>query len=168
MSVNEHLLVVLRTRGILAEIMTLYTVPSTSPYRNWFRLLGWGSISLLFGVLLLSIFVPAIGDSVTHGIGWLAVAIVLTVIVGSAFLAGKESTWNMMRKLRFEIADGMIVKTHEDPASPRIEIRLNEIDSLFERHGWLFVAGGNPRRHIGIPTTVVNFNFLKSQLVSSR
>ncbi|HEY2119988.1 MAG TPA: hypothetical protein VGH37_12435 [Candidatus Acidoferrum sp.] len=160
-------MVVLRTPSYTRD-MTLYTVSSTSPYRNSFRLLGWGSISLLFGVLLLSIFVPAIGDSVTHGIGWLAVAIVLTVIVGSAFLAGKESTWNMMRKLRFEIADGMIVKTHEDPASPRIEIRLNEIDSLFERHGWLFVAGGSPRRHIEIPTTVVNFNFLKSQLVGSR
>jgi hypothetical protein len=145
--------------------MTLYTVPPTSPYRNGFRLLGWGSITLPFGVLLFSVFVPAVGDSVTHGIGWLAVAIVLTAIVGSAFLAGKESTWNVMRKLRFEIADGMIVKTHEDPASLRIEIRLNEIDSLFERHGWLFVAGGNPRRHIGIPTTVVNFNSLKSQLV---
>ena len=110
--------------------MTVYEVPPNSPYQARFRVIGWGVVTVLLGILLFSIFVPdGFSDSITHGIGWL-------------------------------------VETREDLPSATVEIPLNEIESLRERGGWLFVGGGGPGRQIGIPKEVSGFDDLKRELVA--
>ena len=147
--------------------MTVYEVPPNSPYQARFRVIGWGVVTVLLGILLFSIFVPdGFSDSITHGIGWLAGAIVLAAALGATALAVKEGSWKLMRKLHFEISNGKIIKTREDLPSATVEIPLNEIESLRERGGWLFVGGGGPGRQIGIPKEVSGFDDLKRELVA--
>lgn len=145
--------------------MTVYEVPPNSPYQGRFRFLGWGAIILLLGILIFSIYEPAgLSDSIGHGIGWLAGAIVLAASLGATVFAVKEGTWKLMRRLRFEIVDGKIIKTREESSS--IEIPLDQIEGLYEHGGWLFVRGGSPSRQIGIPKQVSGFDVLKSELVA--
>ena len=90
----------------------------------------------------------------------------LAAALGATALAVKEGSWKLMRKLHFEISNGKIIKTREDLPSATVEIPLNEIESLRERGGWLFVGGGGPGRQIGIPKEVSGFDDLKRELVA--
>jgi hypothetical protein len=145
--------------------MTVYEVPPDSPYQRQFRFLGWGAIIVLLGILFFSIYEPAgLRDSIGQGIGWLAGAIALAAIVGATVLAVKEGNWKLMRRLRFEIYDGKIIKARAESSS--IEIPLDQIESLYEYRGWLFIRGGIPSRQIGIPKEVNGFDILKHELVA--
>ena len=89
--------------------MTVYEIPATSPYQRAFRILGWGAVGVLLGILVFSFYEPArINDSTSHAIGWLAGAILLAAIVGTATLGVKEGSWKLMRMSRFEVTDGKI------------------------------------------------------------
>ena len=62
--------------------MTIYEMPSNSPYQRQLRFLGWGAVVALLGILLFSIDEPAgLSDSGGHAIAWLAAMIVLAAIV---------------------------------------------------------------------------------------
>jgi hypothetical protein len=144
--------------------MTVYEMPPNSPYERRFRFLGWGAVIVLLGILLFSIDEPAgLSPSAGHAIGWLAGAIVLASIVGALILAVKEGTWKLLRKLRFEISDGRIIRSRE--ASSPTEIPLDQIEYLHEYGGWLLVGGGNPSRQITIPKEINGFDILKRELL---
>jgi hypothetical protein len=143
--------------------MTVYEMPRGSPYQRQFRFLGWGAVIVLLGILLFSMDEPAgLSPSAGHVMGWLAGAIVLGAVVGATVLAGKEGTWRLLRKLRFEISDGRIIRF--DEASSSIEIPLEQIEYLHEYGGWLLVGGGTPRRQITIPKKINGFDLLKREL----
>ena len=138
--------------------MTVYEIPATSPYQRAFRILGWGAVGVLLGILVFSFYEPArINDSTSHAIGWLAGAILLAAIVGTATLGVKEGSWKLMRMSRFEVTDGKIIEMREGATSRITEIPLNEIDSLGDHCRWLFVIGGTPRKQIAIPKEVRDF-----------
>ena len=144
--------------------MTVYELPPNRVYQRQFRVLGWGAVIVLLCVLFFSIYEPTgLNDSVGHAIAWLAGAIVLAAVVGATVLAVRERTWNLLRKYRFDIADGKIVRSRE--ASSSTEIPLNQIEYLHEYSGWLLVGGGNPRRQITIPREINGFDILKRELL---
>jgi hypothetical protein len=146
--------------------MTVYEVPATSPYQRTFRILAWGAIGILMGILIFSAYEPdGINDSTNHPLGWLAVAIVLSAIVGTTIFGVKEDSWKLMRKLRFEVSDGKIIEMRGGAPSQIIEIPLNQIESLGDHRRWFFVIGGTPRKRIAIPKEVRDFEVLKKELV---
>jgi hypothetical protein len=146
-------------------VMTVYEVPPNSPYQRQFRSIGRGAIVVLLGILIFSVYEPAgLSDSVGHAIGWIAGAFVLATCAGAAVLAIEEGKIKSLRRLRFEIFDGKIVQTGEE--STRIQIPLDQIDSLYEYRGRLLVRGGDPRRQIAIPREVKDFDVLKSELLA--
>jgi hypothetical protein len=148
--------------------MTVYQVPATSPYQRAFRILAWGAIGMLAGILIFSFYEPAgVNDSTSHAIGWLAGAILLAAIVSMTALGVKEGSWKLMRTLRFEVSDGKIVETREGATSQIIEIPLNQIESLGDHSRWFFVLGGTPTKRIAIPKEVCDFEALKNELIAA-
>src|SRR6266853_6963823 len=100
--------------------MTLYQVPATSPYQRSFRILGWGAILVLLGILIFSFYQPAgLNDSTSHALGWLAGAILLAAIVGTATLGVIEGSWKSIKELRFEVTNGKVLEMHAGAPSPR-------------------------------------------------
>lgn len=145
--------------------MTVYELPPNRLYQRQFRVLGWGAVIVLLGVLLFSIYEPAgLTDLVGHAIAWLAGAIVLAAVLGATILAVRERTWNLLREYRFDISDGKIIRTHETSSS--VEILLDQIEYLHEFNGWLLVGGGNPRRQMAIPKEINGFDELKRELLA--
>jgi len=145
--------------------MTVYELPPNRVYQRQFRVLGWGAVIVLLCVLFFSIYEPTgLNDSLGHAIAWLAGAVVLAAVVGATVLAVRERTWNLLRKYRFDISDGKIIRTHE--ASSPVEILLDQIEYLHEYNGWLLVGGGNPRRQIAIPKKINGFDELKRELLA--
>jgi hypothetical protein len=148
--------------------MTVYEIPATSPYQRAFRILGWGAVGVLLGILVFSFYEPAgISDSTSHAIGWLAGAILLAAIVGTATLGVKEASWRLMRMSRFEVSDAKIIEMREGATSPNIEIPINQIEFLSDHRRWLFVIGGTPRKQIAIPKEVCGFEILKNELIAA-
>jgi hypothetical protein len=132
--------------------MTVYEVPATSPYQRAFRILAWGAIGMLMGILIFSFYEPAgINDSTNHPLGWLAVAIVLVAIVGTIIFGMKEGSWKLMRMLRFEVSDGKIIEMRGGATSQIIEIPLNQIESLGDHRRWFFVIGGPQENGLPYP-----------------
>jgi hypothetical protein len=148
--------------------MTVYEVPATSPYQLAFRVLAWGAIGMLMGILIFSFYETAgINDSTNHPLGWLAVAIVLAAIVGTTIFGMKEGSWKLMRMLRFEVSDGKIIEMRRGATSQIIEIPLNQIESLGDHRRWFFVIGGTPTKRIAIPKEVCDFEVLKNELIAA-
>jgi len=145
--------------------MTVYELPPNRLYQRQFRVLGWGAVIVLLGVLLFSIYEPTgVSDLVGHAIAWLAGAVVLAAVVGATVLSVRERNWNLLRKYRFDISDGKIIRMRG--ASSSVEILLDQIEYLHEYNGWLLVGAGNPRRQMAIPKEINGFDELKRELLA--
>jgi hypothetical protein len=88
------------------------------------------------------------------------------VVVGAVgyglALSSKEAMWKAKQGFQWELTDDKIVQIDQD--GTRAEIALNEVKSLHEYHGWMFVGGGEPPRRIAIPTDLYGFEQIKREL----
>jgi hypothetical protein len=145
--------------------MTVYTAPSTRPYQRPFRIISWSAIGLLLGISLFSIYEPeGISRSRNIALAYLVGLIVLGAAGYGLALSSREMIWKAKQGFQWELTDSKIVQIDRD--GRRGEIALNEIKSLHEYQGWLFVGGGEPPRRIAIPTDLDGFERIKQELTT--
>jgi hypothetical protein len=145
--------------------MTVYTAPSTRPYQRPFRIIGWSAIVLLLGIFVFSIYEPeGVSRSTNVALAYLMGVIVLGAVGYGLAVSSKEAMWKVKHAFRWELTDDKIVQVAKDGAEGHIA--LNEVKSLHEYHGWLFVRGGEPPRTISIPTNLDGFEQIKQQLAT--
>jgi hypothetical protein len=97
-------------------------------------------------------------------IGWATAAITLASVLFLTVLSAKEGTWELKRKLQFEVSDGKIIQRSDDGVA--VEIPLNNLESVHEYRGWLLIRGGDPKRQISVPREIKDFEALKRELTS--
>jgi hypothetical protein len=145
--------------------MTVYTAPSTRPYQRPFRIIGWSAIVLLLGIFVFSIYEPeGVSRSTNVALAYLMGVIVLGAVGYGLAVSSKEAMWKVKHGFRWELTDHKIVQVAKDGAEGHIA--LNEVKSLHERHGWLFVTGGEPPRTISIPSDLDGFEKIKQELTA--
>jgi len=145
--------------------MSLYRVPRRS--ENWrpFRILAWGTVLLLVGILIFLLYDPIdIGDSGRELLGWATMALMVSVIVVGTGLVSRANVRKLKESYQFELSDGRLSQTRE--GNQTVEIPLAQIASLHQTAGWLLVKGGELHQKIAIPTEVSGFEELKTALVA--
>ncbi|HVS75058.1 MAG TPA: hypothetical protein VHE23_06495 [Candidatus Acidoferrales bacterium] len=143
--------------------MTLYEVPAESPYKRPFRILAGATIFLLVAMLLIAVYdPPELSDGTRKALGWVSAAIVLASVLGAMWLSTRQGLWKLQRECQVELSDTKI--SQRRAGSPVVEIPLNQIQSLFEGHGWLVVGGGEPTRKLVIPLDITGIEELKREL----
>ena len=148
--------------------MTLYEMPTQSPYQRPFRNFAVVAMTLLLGILCIAIYEPTeLSDESRRALAWMAGGIVVAAVVVGTRLGTKEGLWKLKQGYRVEVTDGRIIQRH--PQSPTVEIPINQIDSLHEsRGGWLIVRGGEPKRQVAVPSEIVGIENFKRELSANR
>jgi hypothetical protein len=147
--------------------VSLYRIPGDTTNWRTFRILGWGAIILLLGICILSIYDPMeLGDSARRVLAWAAGVIVLLVVVLAMVLSSRGGLRKLKEGFQFELSNGKITQMSEGRQT--VEIPLAQIESLHEYPGWLVIRGGQPARHITIPSEVNGFEELKRELTAYR
>lgn len=91
--------------------MKLYKARTGSPNQQLFRIVGYGAIVGLLGILLFSLYEPeGVSDSTRHAIGWVAGAMVLLSIAGACVLAAREGTWKVKSACEWELTGEKIIQ----------------------------------------------------------
>jgi hypothetical protein len=145
--------------------MTSYKLPVQSPNQRPFRILGWGAIILLLGILFFSLYdPPELSDSIRRTVGWAALTVVMISIAIAALLSSREGLWKPKRTFQFQLSDDKLLQLRE--GSPTTEMPLTRIESIQEYRNWLIVRGGEPTQQIAIPVEVEAFQELKRKLAT--
>lgn len=148
--------------------MTLYEMPTQSPYQRPFRIFARVAIILLLVILCTAIWTPAeLSDEIRKKLAWVAGAIVVAAVVVGYWLGFKEGFWKLKEGFRVEVSDGKIIQ--RPPGAPIVEIAVDQIASLYQRRGgWLIITGAEPERKIAVPPEIVGFESLKRELSANR
>jgi hypothetical protein len=147
--------------------MTSYRVSAKDPNQLLFRISSCCSIILLAGVLALSLYdPPGLSDSTRRTIGIATGALVLTSVAGAYAFSAKGGMWKLKQSSQIQLSDDTITLVRE--GQPSVEIPLTQVEELHEAAGWLFVRGGEPRRHMAIPVEIEGYEELKGKLAIHR
>jgi hypothetical protein len=145
----------------------VYRVPAKDANWRTFRIVAWGAVVFLFGILAVSIYDPMeLGDPARRTLAWIAGAVVLSSVIIATVLARLEGLRKLKEGFQFELSDDKIIQTHEGWQG--VEISLASIESLHEYRGWLVIRGDEPARQITIPSEVNDFEELKRALTTYR
>jgi hypothetical protein len=146
-------------------LMTVHIAPTTSPYQRPFRIIGWSAIVLLLGIFIFSIYEPVgVSQSTNVALPYVMGVIVLGAVGYGFAVFSKEAMWKVKQGFRWELTEEKLLQTDKDGA--KAYIALNEVKSLHEYHGWLFVGGGEPLRTIAIPADLYGFEQIKHELTA--
>lgn len=142
--------------------MTRYVVPPSSNQKV-FRICAYGLIGLMLICLALSqTRWLDLDDRVSHAVGWSAIGLLISGMVGIYVLIFRESVDKVWRKLSFDVTDQRIIRELE--GQPPIEFPLREIKFLGESRVGLIVSAGEPPKSFFVPRAVEGFEQLKLQL----
>lgn len=145
--------------------MSLYELPARNPLAKPFRILGGASIFLLLCLLGISLWDPPwLTDPARHILGYVGVAILISMIIVSFVVSGKIGIWKWKRSFQVELENDRIVLMRAD--HPDVEIPINEIHSIEEIAGWLFIRGGQPQRSMAIPRELRDYEGLRQELAN--
>src|SRR5262249_39707940 len=120
--------------------MSQYQVSTKSPYRRNF----WVLSGIVITFFLAISFVAAgdigdLSDVVRKALGIGALAVVFVSILGAAFFASLESTWNYKRSLSFEIRNERIFKSRDGIVV--VDLPLADVESAILTTHWLILRG---------------------------
>jgi hypothetical protein len=145
--------------------MTVYKPQETRSYQRHFRTYAWSAIAVLLGILLFSIYEPqGVSRPTNIALAFLSGAIVLGAILCAYILSAKQALWDVKHVFQWELTADKIIQKHDDGRT--VEISLNDVRTLNEGRGWLFVGGGEPQKTIAIPSDVNGFDQIRRQLMA--
>jgi hypothetical protein len=145
--------------------MTVYKPQEARSYQRHFRTYAWSAIAVLLGILLFSIYEPQGVSRLTNiALAFLGGAIVLGAIFYAYVLSGKQALWDVKHAFQWELTADKIIQKHDDGRT--VEISLNDVRTLNEGRGWLFVSGGQPPQTIAIPSDLNGFDQIRRQLTA--
>ena len=127
------------------------------------RLLSWGTVLSLVGVIVLLFVLRFLGllraDSALR---WLVGLAMLGAVLGFYIEAVRLGMQREKRRMLFVLSDKEIIRKRD--GWPDDKIAFSEIDGVYDRHGWLVVESAEPRRKIPIPHEVSGFEELRAEL----
>ena len=144
--------------------MSLYVMPTTNPYERPFRIFAGTAVTLLLAILCVAIWTPAgLSDDLRKILGWTACLIVVVSVVVGNRLGIRQGIWKLKQGFGVEVSEGKLIQRR--PGSQVVEIPLDQISSFQQsRGGWLIVRGDEQKKHIAIPTEIVNLENLKREI----
>lgn len=149
--------------------MTLYEMPTQSPYQRPCRVFAVAAVIALLLILCIAIWEPeGLSDETRKILAWIAGAIVVAAVTVGSRLGFKQGLWKLKEGYQVEVSDGKIIQRR--PGSPLLEIQRDQIVSLhLSRVGrWLIIRGGEPERQIAVPQEIAGFESLKREISANR
>lgn len=148
--------------------MTLYEMPSQSPYQKPFRIFASLAVVMFLAILYISIWTPALmTDDTRTFLGWATGGVLVAAVAIGVRLGVKQAAWNLRRGYRVELSDEKIIQSRPGMAS--VELPIDQIASIQQgRGGLLIIRSGERERVIAVPSEIAGFENLKTQLLEKR
>ena len=126
------------------------------------RLLAWGALILISGLVLLFASAPSDKAPFNPVLGWTAVLIIVGVngiVLVLGLRMGKD---RLKRSLVFLLTDNGLTRRRK--GWPDEHLLFSDIEALHQEKNWLVIESVEPRRKMAVPTDVDNFELLRAEI----